>query len=177
MKNIILMFAFGFALIVATYIFFDFITMDTKVKNRPVAHTLGKYIPYDGYLELDGEPVFGSETSLRFTVYDEVGALWSEEKVVNINNGNFGVLLGQKLENPPAAFYAKEVYVGVEIKTNERWVILEGIQHTNTIPFSIWATRGAQVVVEGELYVAYEDLNDIHYVAKNLGHNRLARNY
>ena len=74
-------------------------------------------------------------------------------------------------------FCNEEVYVGVEIKTNERWVILEGIQHTNTIPFSIWATRGAQVVVEGDLYVAHEDLTDVHYVAANSGNNRLAQNY
>ena len=162
--------AVGFAGIVATYIFIDVITTNAEVKNIPVASTIGKYIPYDGYLELDGEPVSDSETSLRFTVYDEVGVLWNEERVVNVNNGNFGIMLGQELEYTPAAFYAEEIYIGVEIKNNGRWVILEGVQHTNDVPFSMWALRGTKVVVEGDLYVTNEDLNDISNIA-------LANNY
>ena len=159
MKNKMLMIALGFTgAMIANLTFYSIVVM-AEADNTPSTDNLGRYIPYDGYLELDGEAVSADDMAMRFTIYDDDdNALWNEELTVNIYNGKFAVLLGQTSDITSTVFDAEDIFIGAELFDNNQWIDLSGRQLITPVPFALWAGQGSQFVVAGHLKINGSDL-------------------
>ena len=159
MYSKLLIFALGFAGAIAGSITFQTVMVMAEADNSPSTDNLGRYIPYDGYLELDGESVSADDMAMRFTIYDDGdNALWNEELTVNIYNGKFAVLLGQTSDITSTVFDAEDIFIGVEVFSDNQWIALSGRQLITPVPFALWAGQGSQFVVAGSLKINGSDL-------------------
>ena len=94
-------------------IIFHSVMVMAEADNNSATDNLGRYIPYDGYLELDGEPLSASDLNVRFTLYDDTDtSLWNEELTVNVYNGKFAVLLGQTSDITDSVFDSEDLISG-----------------------------------------------------------------
>lgn len=82
---------------------------------------VARLLPYEGVLELDGQPVNGVvdfEFSLYSSTADDAAVLWNEtQSEVEVVQGRFAVVLGQQSANPlPRAVHeSPELYLGMAI--------------------------------------------------------------
>ena len=85
---------------------------DPAVDNVPLV------FPYDGYIELDGQPLTGT-LDMRFTLYDGTTNLWQEThagaEAVAIYLGQFSVMLGETTDLTTAVLETEPLTVGIEI--------------------------------------------------------------
>jgi hypothetical protein len=108
-------------------------------------------LPYHGYLEQGGVPVNGPqdmEFVLTWGADDPVG-FWSEEHLgVQMNAGEFSVVLGESGTLAPEYFDPSTIYVRVCIPNCAEGVMLSGAQQLLSAPFAIKADRGADFEVK-----------------------------
>ena len=152
-KLLFLMFAFGFAGAITANILFFAVAVMAEADSNPATDNLDRYLPYDGYLELDGVPVSVDDMTLRFNIYDDAdNLLWTENQVINIYNGKFNAVLGQTNNITDTVFDAENIFIGIEIQSDGQWIALSGRQQINPVPFALWADHGSDFVVAGSLF-------------------------
>jgi hypothetical protein len=117
-------------------------------------------IPYQGRLELAGQPYSGTQT-LSFRIWDgpDTGTatlLHQEEQSPSIARGAFGVVLGES-GLPDAVFTSADLYlqVGVGALTGANW--LAGVQRILPAAQSVRAGRAFNFDIEGPVVTAPAD--------------------
>lgn len=119
-------------------------------------------IPYDGFLELGGQPVTGP-FNLRFSLYASVAedaeSLWSDQHLLGVLNGRFTALLGTGIAFPTgtdSVFQQEALYIGVEVEdpdTPGSWHALGGRQRVLAVPHAYLSAQATDFLVEGTLAV------------------------
>lgn len=91
------------------------------------------FIAYQGFLtDTEGTPITGSKT-VMFAIYgDSVGgaAKWSETQVVSVDEGLFGVFLGDVVPLPDSVFDTSSLYLGVAVEPDEEMTPRQRIAST-----------------------------------------------
>ena len=153
MKKNLFMIALGFTgAMIANFMFYSLVVM-AEADNNPATDNLDRYLPYDGYLELDGEAVSADDMLMRFTIYDDNdNSLWTENQPVNIYNGKFSAELGQTTGITNTVFDAENIFIGIEIQSNNQWIALSGRQQITPVPFAMWAGQGSDFIAAGSFF-------------------------
>lgn len=111
------------------------------------------YIPYQGQLDLGGQPVDGP-TQFVFSLYDSPDAeapIWvSDTRQVQVSSGYFAVVLGDETDTTSidASIMGRDaLYVGMSIDG----VALEGRQRLLGVPFAQHSAQGKIFVVDNQI--------------------------
>ncbi len=120
-----------------------------------------RMIPYNGYLEFDGE-AFGGQADISFTLTDDAGCSFVENhEDVQVFAGRFTVNLGtvDNAGNPiaPCLFDADAVYLQMSVRDGgsaEPHIALSGRQRINPVPFAYWAAEGSDFKIDGSATVS-----------------------
>ncbi len=134
-----------------------------QVDGDPATEEVPRVVPYDGVINLDGQP-FDGLMDMRFSLYaapDGGEAVWAErwaqvdERAVTVTGGRFAVNLGAFTPIEDTILDAGTLYLGIEVRRagDGAFVALGGRQRINPVPYAMWSAASADLEVAGELEV------------------------
>lgn len=139
---------------------FLFIGSTARSDGDPATDSVPRYIPYQGSLQRDGQPVNGT-LSMGFRLYDGATATnpaWSETLSVPLYEGRFSVILGSSsaqsvVDLSRVISQADDVYLEVVIDPDGAATVLNGRQRFLPVPYAIWTTAATDFSVGRKLTV------------------------
>jgi hypothetical protein len=106
------------------------------------ADDIPRLVPYQGYLELSGQPVNGTETLLFELLQNGTTTVWSEEQVVTFTEGRFSVFLGESSAEKSGALQnilarGLDLFLKITIRKSSGDVALDGMQRLAPAPYAM----------------------------------------
>lgn len=99
------------------------------------------YIPYQGYVEKDGQPVDDAGLPMDFEICLAAKGgecPWTEAQSVKVGGGIFSVTLGSVKPIPASLFQSPEMYLGIRVSGRA----LDGRQRLMSVPYAMHAADG-----------------------------------
>lgn len=118
-------------------------------------------LPYDGFLEIDGQRASG-QVKIKFSLHESLtgaAAPWTETQVVDVRDGRFSVGLGAATPIDLRILSADRLWLSLTIIEDdgaggEREVALAGRHQLEPMPHAAWTANTANFLVRGDLDVA-----------------------
>lgn len=128
------------------------VSVSVLADGNPATDGVPRVIPYQGVLELDGQP-FNGEVSIGFSIYaaSSGGApLWSEERTVSVYNGTFAVSLGSITPIAATLLAADSLWVGITVDGLE----MTNRQNITPVPYALWSAQSSDLTVARDASIA-----------------------
>lgn len=128
------------------------VSVSVLADGNPATDGVPRVIPYQGVLELDGQP-FNGDVSIGFSIYaaSSGGApLWSEERTVSVYNGTFAVSLGSITPLAATLLAADSLWVGITVDGLE----MTNRQNITPVPYALWSAQASDLTVARDASIA-----------------------